>query len=65
MTYILIGFGHVRLCRHGENASFMACLIEKYIYIYIYIYIYTHIYTYDNMMKYSHISWLVRDTIHN
>ena len=51
MTYILIGFGHVRLCRHGENASFMACLIEKYIYIY------THIYTYDNMMKYSHISW--------
>ena len=55
MTYILIGFGHVRLCRRGENALFMACLIEKYIYIY----------TYGNMMKYSHISWLVRDTIHN
>ena len=52
-TYISIGFGYVRIYRHGENASCRACLIEKYISIY------------GNKMKYSHIPWLVSDTIHN
>ena len=46
-TYISIGFGYVRIYRHGENDSCRACLIEQYISIY------------GNMMKYSHKCTLV------
>ena len=56
MTYISIGFGYVRLYRHGENAACMACLIEKYIHTYIhtYIYIYDEIFTHTLVNTWYH-----------
>ena len=52
-TYISIGFGYVRIYRHGENDSCRACLIEQYISIY------------GNMMKYSHKCTLVSKWHHS